>query len=518
MTRVIDFLDHGLSRNPDGECLREGELSFTHREVQRHTHRIAHALHQAGAGKGARVAFFTPNSALAFIGMISVFRAGAVWLPVHPRNTLEENAEFLRQNACDVLFYHSRTIAEAEQFRVSVPSICKLVCLDMATRDGPAMLDWAAPYPGYFVEQEASTADDIAWVKGTGGTTGRSKSVLITNRNVAALFATFNWCMPLTAGHRMLAAAPISHGAGTFALCGLTNGGSTVFIERAAADLVLDAIESHRITTLFLPPTVIYNMLAREDVRSRDYSSLKYLIYSAAPMAPERLHEALAVFGPVLTQTYGQTEAPVMLTYMSPEEHLLSDEAQWRKRLKSCGRRTAFALLEIMDDDGRILGPDQVGEIVVRGDFVMRGYHENPEETEKASRHGWHHTGDVGMRDDDGYFYIVDRKKDMIISGGFNIFPSEIEHVLCGHPSILDCAVVGIPDPKWGEAVTAVVQLKPGASVDVEMLHGFCRERLGGLKTPKRFEIWDDLPRSSAGKVLKREVREKFWQGQERRV
>jgi acyl-CoA synthetase (AMP-forming)/AMP-acid ligase II len=518
VTRVIDFLDHGLSRNPQGECLREGDLSFSHREVQQHTHRIANALRAAGIGKGARVAFLTPNSAIAFIGMIAVFRAEAVWLPVHPRNTVEENAEFLRQNDCDLLFYHTRTAAEAEQFRASVPSLKRLACLDAATVDGPAMLDWAAAYPDRFAESATTGPDDIAWVKGTGGTTGRSKSVLITNRNVAALFATFNWCMPAVGGHRMLAAAPISHGAGSFALCGLTNGGSTVFIERAAADLVLDAIERYRITTLFLPPTVIYNMLARHDVRSRDYSSLKYLIYSAAPIAPERLHEALSVFGPVLAQTYGQTEAPVMLTYMSPEEHATADEAQLRRRLRSCGRRTAFASLEVMDDAGRILGPNEVGEIVVRGDLVMRGYHDNPEETEKVSRYGWHHTGDVGTCDEDGYFYIVDRKKDMIISGGFNIFPSEIEHVLCGHPSVLDCAVVGIPDPKWGEAVTAIVQLKPGASADTAALRGFCRERLGGLKTPKRFEIWEDLPRSSAGKVLKREIRERFWHGQARRV
>jgi acyl-CoA synthetase (AMP-forming)/AMP-acid ligase II len=219
-----------------------------------------------------------------------------------------------------------------------------------------------------------------------------------------------------------------------------------------------------------------------------------------------------------MTQAYGQTEAPLLCTFLGPAEHAVEDPVQLRRRLASCGRQTLFTRVEIMDESGRILGCNEPGEIVVRGDLVMLGYHDNPAENAQASRFGWHHTGDVGLRDEQGYFYIVDRKKDMIISGGFNIFPSEIEQVLWSHPAVQDCAVIGVPDDKWGEAVVAIVELKDSRTSCDDDLAAFCRERLGGMKTPKRIEFWPELPRSPVGKVLKRDIRERFWQGQSRRV
>ncbi len=516
MTLVIDLLDYGLAREPHRICVKDRNQSFTHEEVRDLSHRIAHALRAAGLSRGARVGFFTPNCALAMVAMIGVFRAGAVWLPVHPRNMIGENSEFLADNRCELLFYHGRTEAEARHFASAVPSLKAIIRLD-EHEGGEGLVSWASGYPNRF-DDDRSTPEDIAWIKGTGGTTGRPKSVLISNRSAVTLFQTFHWCLPLPEGHVTLAAAPISHGAGTVALCALCNGGTLVLIERAEATEVLDALVDHDITTLFLPPTVIYAILALPDIRSRKFPHLRYLIYSAAPIAADRLREALDIFGPVLAQVYGQTEAPMMLTFLSPADHVVSDEAQFRKRLTSCGRATPFAQVELMDDEGRILGPGEVGEVVVRSELVMKGYRGDPEETAKVSQFGWHHTGDVGMRDADGYFYIVDRKKDMIISGGFNIFPSEIEQVLWAHPAVLDCAVVGVPDEKWGEAVTAVVELKPGAVAEGSALQAFCRERLGGMKTPKRVEVWPRLPKSSVGKVLRKEIRERFWEGQSRRV
>jgi acyl-CoA synthetase (AMP-forming)/AMP-acid ligase II len=514
--RVIDLLDYGLSREPDRVCLIDSASSFTHREVQRLSHRIAHALQSAGVGRGARVAFFTPNTTLAVIAMIGVFRAGAVWLPVHPRNVVEENSAFLAENECRFLFYHSRTSVEARTFLESIPTLSGAVCLDGGADHGPGLLEWSSGYPDRFDDSAASSLEDIAWVKGTGGTTGRSKSVLISNRSASVLFATFHWCLPLESGHVTLAAAPISHGAGTLALCSLCNGGTLVLIERAEPSAVLRALEQYAITTVFLPPTVIYGILALPEARSHKFPALRYLIYSAAPISPEKLREALEVFGPVLAQVYGQTEAPFMLTYLSPSEHLLEDSIKLEKRLLSCGRATPFVQVGIMDEDGHLLGPEEVGEIVVRSELVMRGYLGDQEATNAVSTHGWHHTGDVGKRDSEGFFYIVDRKKDMIISGGFNIFPSEIERVILQHASVLDCAVVGAPDEKWGEAVTAFVQLKAGSSVDGEVLRQFCRARLGGLKTPKAVRIVAELPKSSVGKVLKKEIRAQLWEGRAR--
>ena len=517
MTCVIDLIDHGLRREPSRLCLRDRFQSYTHAEVGLASHRIANALRATGLKKGSRVGFFTVNCAQAMVAMIGAFRAGAVWLPVHPRNMREENGEFLAGNQCELLFFHSRMAEDARQFLQTVPSLKTIVCLDAPHGGMPAMMDWAASQPDHF-RDESLGPDDIAWVKGTGGTTGRPKSVLVTNRCAAALFATFNWCLPLPTGHVTLAAAPISHGAGTYALCGLCNGGTIVLIEKAEPRTVIAAISEHAITTVFLPPTVIYGILALAEVRDQTYPSLRYLIYSAAPMSPDRLREAIDVFGPVLTQIYGQTEAPAMLTVLRPEEHVVAKHEALRKRLTSCGRPTPFVMLDIMDDEGRLLGPDEPGEIVVRGELVMQGYRDDPVETARVSQFGWHHTGDIGVKDRDGYFYIVDRKKDMIISGGFNIFPSEIEQVLWKHPAIMDCAVVGAPDEKWGEAVTAVVELKPGCSVGEADLLAFCRDALGSLKTPKRVEVWPALPRSSVGKVLRKDIRERFWKGQARRV
>jgi acyl-CoA synthetase (AMP-forming)/AMP-acid ligase II len=298
----------------------------------------------------------------------------------------------------------------------------------------------------------------------------------------------------------------------------LAMGATQVIIPRVDPLDIMRCIQQHKVTTLFLPPTAIYSLLAHPRVREFDYSSLKYFIYAAAPMSAEKLKEALAIFGPVMAQTFGQAESPMLCTFLSPQEHLVIGDPQKEKRLLSCGRPTLMTQVEIMDEEGNLLPCDEKGEIVTRGNLVMKGYYKNEAATQQASAFGWHHTGDVGYKDSDGYLYIVDRKRDMIISGGFNIYPSEIEQVIWSHPAVQDCAVVGAPDDKWGEAVTAVVEVKPGLSVTPEALSAWCRERLGGMKTPKRIEIWDRLPRSPVGKVLKRDIREKYWAGRERRV
>ena len=511
--RTIDFLDHGLAKAPDAGFIADATRRYSHREASRLSHRIAHGLRAAGLTRGSRVAFYSPNSARAFVALLGVLRAGAVWQPVHSRNPIRENLEFLVENGCEFVFYSAKMRAEAEQIRAAVPTLKGMRCFEEATADGPAVDDWAGTFPDVFPDDEHG-GEDIAWLKSTGGTTGRPKSVMICHRNAQALFATFNICMPLPGGHVNLVAPPMTHGAGNIALACLSNGGSLYTMERADVPGILKAIPEQRITTLFLPPTVIYSMLSTPGIRDVDFSSLRYFLYTSAPMSTERLREAIDVFGPVMTQTWGQTEAPLICTYLGPEEHVDADP----KLYKSCGRATALTRVEIMDEAGRLLGPGEVGELVVKGDLVMKGYYNRPEENEKVSRFGWHHTGDVGYRDEDGLFYIIDRNKDMIISGGFNIYPSEIEQVLWKHPAVLDCAVIGVPDDKWGEAVKAVVELKQGHTASEDDLKDHCRASLAGLKTPKTIEIWETLPRSSLGKVLKKEIREKYWHSQWRRV
>ena len=515
--RVIDLLENGMARAPERPCVLDEHVSFTHSEVRRLSHRIANGLHAAGLRRGARVALYSPNVALALVAMIGLLRAGAVWLPVQTRNPLSENIEFLKENQCEFVFFHGSVEADAAAIQTAVSSLKGMVCFDRASGDSPAFADWAEGFDPLFPD-DLHGSEDLAWIKGTGGTTGRPKSVMLCHRNAEALFANFNLCMPLATPHINLAAVPVTHGAGNIALSVLFSGGTVVLIERPDPVRIFDAIERHRITTMFLPPTVIYNLLADPEVRKRDFSSLRYFIYAAAPMSAQKLAESIDVFGPVMAQAWGQTEAPLICTYMGPADHEVADPERRRQRLKSCGRPSPLTRVEVMDDDGNLLPPNQPGELVVRGNLVMKGYYNRPEENEAATRFGWHHTGDIGYRDEEGYFYIVDRKKDMIISGGFNIYPSEIEQVLWRHPAVLDCAVVGVPDEKWGEAVKAVIELKPGTQASESDLKDHCRASLGGLKTPKSIEFWAHLPRSPVGKVLKKDIRERYWKQQERRV
>jgi acyl-CoA synthetase (AMP-forming)/AMP-acid ligase II len=310
----------------------------------------------------------------------------------------------------------------------------------------------------------------------------------------------------------------MTHAAGITSFALLAFGATNVIMPKADPEAIMRTIEREKVTHLFLPPTVIYVMLAHPNVRKYDYSSLRNFIYAAAPMSADKLREAIDVFGPVMTQTYGQAEAAMICTFFSPEQHVEALTTGKEKRLLSCGRPALFMRVEIMDDDGNLLARGENGEIVMRGGLVMKGYYNNPDATEEASLFGWHHTGDIGYKDEDDFVYIVDRKKDMIISGGFNVYPSEIEQVIWTHDAVQDCAVIGIPDEKWGEAVKAVIELKPGAKVGADEIIALCKEKLGSVKAPKTVEFWDELPRSPVGKVLKKDIRKPFWKGRGRSV
>jgi len=515
--RLIDFFDRGVALDPERACLADKHRSLSFREVQRRTHRIANQLIAGGLTPQAVGAVLSPNDIDAFSCILGILRGGGAWMPLNARNAVDDNIAILQDNECRFLFYHSAFAEAAEQIRAQVTSLLGLVCIDRPNGDDPEFGSWLAT-----ASEEAcyvpALPTDIASIWPSGGTTGRSKGVMLTHLNFATMIANFVTSMPTRRPPVHLVAAPMTHAAGCIAFPLLALGATQFVIPSADPLEIMRAIDTQKITTLFLPPTVIYMMLGHPDVRKFDYSSLTHFIYAAAPMSAKKLEEALQIFGPVMAQTFGQAEAPMLCTFLSPEEHLVVGDPVLEKRLMSCGRPTLFTQVEIMDDDGRILPPNEKGEIVVRGNLVMRGYYKNPKATEEASRFGWHHTGDIGMKDEDGYFYIVDRKRDMIISGGFNLYPSEIEQVLWAHEAVEDCAVVGVPDEKWGEAVKAIVQVKSGAVVTIEELAAFCRARLGGMKTPKSLEIWDQLPRSPVGKVLKRKIRDHFWAGRARNV
>ncbi len=283
-------------------------------------------------------------------------------------------------------------------------------------------------------------------------------------------------------------------------------------------DAFLRKCSEERITHLFLPPTILYSLLISPLAKTLDLSSFQCIFVGAAPVAPEKFKEAVRLFGPVVYEGYAQTETLIPVLVKSPSDYLLPDGSFDEDVLRSSGRPPAFVRVGIMDDDGALVPAGQAGEIVVRASMGMTCYYKLPDATAQASLHGWHHTGDVGVMDARGYVTLIDRKKDMIISGGFNVYPNEIEAVLNTHPAVLECIVIGVPDDKWGEAVKGIVRLKPGATASDAELIGLCRERLGSIKTPKTVEFWPDLPRSAVGKLLRREARQKFWAGQWRSI
>ncbi|UYN94348.1 MAG: AMP-binding protein [Enhydrobacter sp.] len=510
--RLIDYFDRGADLHPDRHCLHDGTRGWTYRDVRETTHRIANGLLAGGLRPGAKVAVYSPNHAMAYAALLGIQRAGLIWAPVNARNALDENLYILDNTDVECLFYHSSFEGYLPRIREGCPKIATFICLDSSGFDS-----WLAGFGG-MAPDLPDAPDDVAILISSGGTTGRPKGVQITNRGIETMNSIFWACMPFDTPPVHLMVAPMTHAAGVCSFPMLPYGGTNIFMGTSDPGAILAAIERHRVTHVYMPPTLIYILLAHPDVRKHNYSSLRNLVYASAPMSVDKLVEAIDVFGPVLTQTYGQAEAAMVCTFFSPADHLEALTGNKRHRLASCGKAAPLMRVEVMDDEGRILPRGQRGEIVVRGGLVMKGYYKNPQATGETSTFGWHHTGDIGVIDEDGFVYIVDRKKDMIISGGFNVFPSEVEQVLWSHPAVQDCAVIGVPDEKWGEAVKAVVELKPGAGVTADELIALARDKLGGVKAPKSIDFLAALPRSPVGKVLKKTLREPYWASRERKI
>lgn len=514
--RVIDFFDKGVAIDPDRPFLIDDTVRRTYGETQAMSHRIANALRRAGVAPGTKVAVLSGNAARAFECVIGLVRAGCVWVPINARNTVEDSIYALDHTDTEALFYSRAFREPVRQLLAACPRIAQAVCIEEEDAPYPSLEALTGAMPDRSPEVP-SALDDVVTLFSSGGTTGQPKGVMMTH---------LAWQTWIAASQRLLwhdhaihlVVAPMTHAAGGVALMMSAMGATNVILPGFDPERVMSSIERHRVTHLFLPPTAVYRLLAHPDVRKYDYSSLRYFNYASAPMAPERIKEAIEVFGPVMMTGFGQTELGPNVTFFSPEDHRRVLASGDERRLASCGRPTLLARVEVMDDEGRLLPPETHGEIVVRTSAVMKGYYKNPEETARACIHGWHHTGDIGFKDREGWVYLVDRKRDMLISGGFNIFPSQVEKVVIAHPAVQDCAVVGVPHEDWGEAVKAVVELKAGASVETAELDAFCRARLASYQVPKSFEVWPELPRSAAGKVLRRKVRERYWQGRARSI
>ena len=509
---LIDFFDTGVEAGPDRPCLVSAEETRTYGEVQRTSFRIANALIAAGLRREARVAVLSHNAVRPFECVLGALRAGCTWVPVNARSTADEIVYVLNRTDTGALFYSSAFAAKAPEILARCPGIALAICIDGPDdSDRPSLAAWIAGAPDARPDVRVPP-EAIATLPCTGGTTGSPKAVMVDHRTWA--YRIIEMAARKPPGPLVhLIAAPMTHGAGAAALELMVLGATHVILPGFEPQAVLDAIRRHGVTDLFLPPTALYRLLAHPGVREAPTPTLRTLACSAAPVAPERLREAVEVFGPVVQVAYAGTEFGTSTCWFPAGDLAEAAQRGDGKRLRSCGRPSRFAQVEILSDDGAVLGPDQPGEIAIRSYSLASGYYGDAEETARAFRDGWYLTGDIGFKDAEGWLYISDRKKDVIISGGFNVDPSDIEAVLLTQPAVQDCAVVGAPDEEWGERITAVIELKPGMSVDAATLEAACRATLAGYKTPRAFEFWPELPRSPVGKVLKRAIRDRFWQG-----
>lgn len=514
--RAIDYFDQGHDIDPGRIALVDVELgtqqSFA--EVKALTEQIAAALQNNGFKNQQPLALYAPNSALLMVVLLALWRANGQWVPVNTRNAVDANAAYLNYVHCEWIFYHSSLADDVAELRARCPGLTKIVCIDKPHGDAPSLADFiGSTEAADFIEPEIDAFGNMQELVGifpTGGTTGPSKGANVTNLGWGTMIETAADAMGgRTDNPVALVSAPITHAAGPIALSTLSLGATQIILPGFDAERVLCTIEERKVSHMYLPPTALYQLLASPEIIDHDYSSLRIFILVGSPCSPEKLRLAVDTFGPCMCQSYGQVEAPMIVTWLPPEVVAASARGDHPERLASCGKPTRSVKVAVMDDDGNLLPTGEAGEIVVRGVLVSHSYFEKPEATAEVRTFGWHHTGDVAKFDKDGFLYIVDRKKDMVVSGGFNVFTTEVEAAITELAEVLECAVIGIPHDKWGEQVHAIVVTNGG--IDAEAIIAHTKARLGGVKAPKSVQFIDSIPRTAAGKMDKKALRIEHW-------
>lgn len=488
-TFPIDFFWRAAERWPARIAIDAPAESVRYDQLAAQVGALAAAFTAIDPAPQSRVGICAGNSAAHIAALLAAMACGKTWVPLNPKSTLGETRRIIDATAPTILIADeagAALLGDAPGSRI-------------ALADLPALFERhaAAPRPVFDLPAEATQA-----IKFTGGSTGLPKGVMQPYRAWTACIERQIEAWQLNEHDRCVLAAPVTHGTGTYVLPVLAQGGCHVVLAGAGAEAVRSAFREHGGTLCFMPPTLVYMLMALPGASRADFPRLRCLIYGGAPMPPEKIREVRAFFGPVLGTTYGQTEAPQILTVMRVDA--FDDKRRWA----AVGRATGPDELAIMAPDGRLLPSGEVGEVVARGDLVMSGYWRLPDKTAETLIDGWLHTGDRGLIDAHGYLFLKDRLRDIVITGGFNVYPVDVENTLGQHPAVHECAVFGLPDDKWGEAVHAAVQLRPGRPASEAELTAFVRERLGPVATPKHVHLHASLPRSPVGKVLKSALRE----------
>ncbi|MDP3660879.1 AMP-binding protein, partial [Phenylobacterium sp.] len=495
-------------------AVSDGRISWTYAELGDQIGRYVTLYRQLGLGKGSGVMLLTSNRAEVWPSVCAANLMGIRYTPLHPMSAEADHVFTAEDCEAEALIVDAGPYGERAK---AIQARCAGVKHLLAVGPLDGAIDVLALLPTLQSAPLIDEADpeDIAWLSYTGGTTGRSKGVMLPHRSIVAFAATVGgeWEWPKDLRYALV--TPLSHSAGVKTYPVMMMGGYTRFIPGFHAEQFCQVVQDEKITATFLVPTVINSLLEAEEIRGRhDLSSLKMIIYGAAPMSPDRLQRAIHTFGPVFLQLYGQSECPECITTLRMVDHDLSKP----ERFSACGRPTALTTVKLLDAEGREVAEGEPGEICVRGPLVCNGYWKQPELTAQLFEGGWLHTGDVARRDAEGYLHIVDRTKDLIISGGFNIFPREVEDALMSHPAVLMAGVIGVPDDKWGEAVKALVTLRAGASAKEAELQAHVKAVRGAPWSPKSIDFVDEIPLTGLGKLDRKAMREPYWRGRARGV
>ncbi len=503
------------------EAVVDGARRLRFRDVYDRSKRVANALLAHRLAPGDRVAKLMGNRAEIIEINFGVAMAGGASLNLHGRNVLEEHVHILNHSEAAFLFLDERHREYAAELRKECPHLRHIVAVGWEGEEEGAAAheDWlrrsAAASPEVIL-----APDSLFHLHYTSGTTGQPKGVVNTHRTHRAWLSKFfrNLDYRLNPRDSMLHAGPMTHASFNFIETTFLRGARNIIMPRFEPGLFFGMVQQEGATTTYLVSTMVQRLIEWEGIERADASRLHTITYGAAPISEDNLRRAIERIGPVFRQTYGLTEARQPIAILDPWDHVVDGTPRERRRLASCGRAAAGVELELLDEEDRPVAAGETGEICVRGDYAMAGYWKNPEATAQTMRGGWVHTGDLARADEEGYLYILDRKSEMIITGGFNVYPSEVERALCRHPAIAEALVIGTPDDRWGEAVKAMVVLHPGESPAPSEIIDFTQKHIAGFKKPRHIEFLREIPKNAQGKILRREIREKHWAGRARRV
>ncbi|MFZ1063681.1 MAG: AMP-binding protein [Acidimicrobiales bacterium] len=518
---VGELYDRAVLHGGSRVAVTEGDRQISYVELGDQAARLVGAFSSLGIGGGDRIAFLMANCAEYVACEYAVAKVGAVRVPLAVLLGNDDHVYMMNLARCSTIVYHHKFAARLEQMVSRLETVTHFICVGARVDELPTghvrledLLEAHEPvHEGAVVDPE-----EIAGIYFTGGTTGRPKGVMLSHR---AFFHTY-WMETLDFGiaprESFVFATPMTHAGGCLILPVLLRQGRCIVLDHFEPELLLATIAHEKATATLLVPTMMYALLDFAKRGDYDVSSLRNILYGAAAIAPERLKQALEAFGPILTQFFGQTEAPMALTALSREDHVVDDPRRELAVLTSAGRATFPTEIRLIDDNGQPVPVGDVGEVIARAPNVMSGYLANPEATASTIRDGWLFTGDIARQDHEGLFTIVDRKKDMVVSGGFNIFPREVEDALFEHEAVKQAAVIGVPHEKWGEELKAVVVLREGASVSEIDLIDFVKSTKGSLMAPKSIDFVDEIPLTNLGKIDKKAIRASYWGGRTRNV